>query len=129
MTNDHAQIRELQRLWLEAVARGDIDTLLDLVTDDVEFITANRPPYGKEQFANDLQSATGKMLFVGSAVAEELEIAGHWAYAKTRIDLKVTPSAGGETKKLGGLALSIFRKEPDGKWRLARDANLVGPID
>ena len=26
-----------------------------------------------------------------------------------------------------GFALSIFRKHPDGKWRITRDANLLPP--
>jgi len=32
---------------------------------------------------------------------------------------------GDERKKLQKMALTILRKQPDGKWVLARDANLV----
>jgi ketosteroid isomerase-like protein len=36
----------------------------------------------------------------------------------------MTPS-GGERMRHAGNTLSILRKEPSGKWVLARDANLV----
>ena len=34
-------------------------------------------------------------------------------------------SPGGEQMRRAGYTLSILRKQPDGKWVLARDANLL----
>ena len=42
---------------------------------------------------------------------------------RNRIEIAVTPP-GGEPQRRAGDTLTILRKEADGRWRLARDANL-----
>jgi ketosteroid isomerase-like protein len=42
--------------------------------------------------------------------------------------LSVTPRAGGETVQLAGYRLTVYRKQPDGRWLLARDAHTVVPV-
>jgi ketosteroid isomerase-like protein len=39
----------------------------------------------------------------------------------------MTPSGGGTPMRRSGYTLTILRKEPDGRWVLARDANLLTP--
>jgi ketosteroid isomerase-like protein len=51
---------------------------------------------------------------------------GTWAFTRNRIDLTIT-SPTGETVQRAGNTLTLFRKEADGSWRLARDANLLMP--
>jgi ketosteroid isomerase-like protein len=36
-----------------------------------------------------------------------------------------TPTEGGDAMRRAGPVLSVFRKEPDGRWVLFRDANLL----
>ena len=49
---------------------------------------------------------------------------GDWAYLRNFIEITITP-AGGTPVRRSGFTLTILRKEPDGRWLLARDANLV----
>ncbi|PPD18213.1 MAG: DUF4440 domain-containing protein, partial [Methylocystis sp.] len=56
---------------------------------------------------------------------QELCIFGEWAYLRNYIDMTATPLDGGAPLHRTGYALSILRKEADGRWRLARDANLL----
>lgn len=37
----------------------------------------------------------------------------------------MTPPGGGAAMRRSGYTLTILRKERDGRWRLARDANLL----
>jgi len=60
----------------------------------------------------------------GSADIRELKVLGDWAYLRNFIEITITP-LGGETVRRSGFTLTILRKEPDGRWLLARDANLV----
>ena len=39
----------------------------------------------------------------------------------------ITPLNGGAAARRSGSALSIFRKQPDGKWAIYRDANMLAP--
>jgi ketosteroid isomerase-like protein len=51
-------------------------------------------------------------------------VLGDWAFTRNRIDLTVTPPAG-EPVRRSGYTLTLYRKGNDGRWRLARDANLL----
>ena len=56
--------------------------------------------------------------------ARWLAFLGDWAYMRAHLDMTVTPPGGAPVRR-SGYTLTILRKEPDGKWRLARDANLL----
>jgi uncharacterized protein (TIGR02246 family) len=123
MTNDERAIRDLIDTWLAASKAGDIQTVLSLMTDDVIFMVPGAPPFGKQAFA----AASERMKNVqmeGTSEIQEIEILGNWAYLRNFIDMTVTPP-GGTPMRRSGCTLTILRKEGDGKWRLARDANLL----
>ena len=126
MTSDEQAIRDLVATWMDASRSGDLDTVLALMADDVVFLVPGRPPFGKDEFAADSRSMAG-LRVEGSAEIEEVEVFGNWAYLRNRLTITVTPDGSGEAMlKRSGYTLSILRKEPDGRWVLARDANLLG---
>ena len=53
---------------------------------------------------------------------------GDIGYTRCRDALTLTPSAGGDTTALAGHRLTIYRKQPDGRWLLARDAHTLQPV-
>ena len=123
MTDDERAIRDLVATWMAASQAGDVATVLGLVADDVVFMVPGREPFGKEAFAAASQSMKD-MRFEGSYDIREIEVLGDWAYLRNYITVSITPP-GGEPLRRAGHTLSILRKRPDGKWMLARDANLV----
>ena len=123
MLDDERAIRALIDSWMAATKSGDVQTVLDLMTDDVVFMVPGAEPFGKERFAaasGDMQGAT----IDGKSDIVELKVLGDWAYLRTHIAVSMTVS-GKPPMRRSGYALSILRKEADGKWRLARDANLL----
>ena len=62
----------------------------------------------------------------GSSEIRELQVLGDWAYVRSYLQIAVTPP-GGNSVKRAGYTLTILRKQPDGRWLLARDANLLTP--
>ena len=123
MTDDERAIRELIDTWMEASRRGDTDAVLKLMTDDIVFMTPGREPFGKAEFEAQSKSMAG-MRIDGRAEVREVCVLGDWAWVRNHIDLTITPP-GGEAAHRSGYTLSILQKGSDGKWRLARDANLV----
>lgn len=111
-------------MWMEASRRGDVDTMLSLMTDDIVFMTPGREPFGKEEFRAASEAMSGVEMD-GSAEIREIRVLGDWAWIRNDIELTVTPPGGGELMHRAGYTLSILQKCGDGKWRLARDANLV----
>ena len=124
MSPDERAIRDLIATWISASAAGDEATVLSLMTDDVVFLVDGRPPFGKAEFAA-AQSGLGTHRIEAQSDVREVYVAGPLAYARTQLRVTITPVAGGEPLRRSGATLSIFRKGDDGRWRLARDANLL----
>jgi uncharacterized protein (TIGR02246 family) len=123
MSPDERAIRELVDTWMKASRAGDTETVLSLMSDDVIFMVPGREPFGKQTFAANSRSMDGVRL-EGTADIHELKVLGDWAWLRNFIEITITPR-GGETVRRSGFTLTIFRKEADGRWLLARDANLV----
>jgi uncharacterized protein (TIGR02246 family) len=123
MSEDEQAIRELVDSWMDASRRGHTAAVLDLMTDDVLFMTPSREPFGKEAF-RETSEAMRDVRMEGRAEVQELEVLGERAWIRTHIDLTLTP-ADGEPLHRSGYTLTILRKGDDGRWRLFRDANLV----
>lgn len=123
MNDDEQAIRSLVDKWMAATKSGDVAAVLDLMTDDVLFMTPAREPFGKEEFRATFEAMNG-IEMDGQATIEELEVIGDWAFARNHIDLNVTTAESVVNRR--GYTLTIMRKGEDRRWRLYRDANLVG---
>jgi uncharacterized protein (TIGR02246 family) len=64
----------------------------------------------------------------GSNDIRELVVVGNVAYLRNHIALTMTPP-GGAPMRRAGYTLTILRKGQDGRWRLARDANLLSKVE
>lgn len=126
MTDDERAIRDLIATWMEASTTGDTAKVLSLMADDVIFQTPGREPFGKEAFAAASESMKG-LRIDGASEIRELRVLGDWAYLRNHITMSVTPP-GGKPMKRAGYTLTILRKEPDGRWLLVRDANLMTEV-
>jgi uncharacterized protein (TIGR02246 family) len=129
MTADEQEIRQLVATWMSATKAGDLATVLSLMTDDVVFLVVGQQPFGKQQFAAAMKPPAGGAplpMIDGRSEIQEIRISGDHAYLWTRLNVEVTPP-GGVTAKRSGHTLSVLRRE-GGRWRLARDANLLSPV-
>jgi uncharacterized protein (TIGR02246 family) len=127
MSNDEQAIRDLQTKWFEATASGNLSQLLPLMAEDVVFLTPGGPPFGRDVFAASFEAGLQKMRIQCSGELEEVIVAGDMAYSRGRLSISLVSLAGGELKRLAGYTLSVYRRQPDGRWVLARDANLLAP--
>jgi ketosteroid isomerase-like protein len=59
----------------------------------------------------------------GGTEIDEIEVIDGWTWMRTRINVTMTPPTGEPNQRWR--TLTILRKEPDGRWVLARDANLL----
>jgi uncharacterized protein (TIGR02246 family) len=125
MPDDERAIRELIDTWMAASRDGDTQTVLGLMTDDVVFMVPGREPFGKPEFAA-MSEGMKDVRIEGRAEIRELQVLGDWAYVRSYLQISVTPPSGNSVKR-AGYTLTILRKQPDGRWLLARDANLLTP--
>lgn len=123
MNEDERAIREVVEAWMDATRSGEIDRVLDLMTDDVIFLAPGGEPFGKDEFRAHFERSAGVRIDAVNDI-QEVHVAGEWAWMRSRLAIEVTPPSG-EVVHRSGHALSVLRKGPDGRWRLFRDANLV----
>jgi uncharacterized protein (TIGR02246 family) len=123
LMNDEQAIRDLIAKWMAASKAGDLATVLSLMADDVVFMVPGRAPFGKEEFAASIKGMTGVEIDGTSEIAE-LQVLGDWAWMRNRLRITITPP-GGKPMVRSGYTLTILRKQSDGNWVIARDANLL----
>ena len=128
MTPDERAIREVHSTWIEAVNAGDLDRLLSLMTDDVVLLNPGEAPLRRDGFPAKFSGAHRQVRIRCISDLEEVVPVGDLAYTRARDSLSVTPRAGGETTHLAGHRLTVYRKHPDGRWLLARDAHTLSPV-
>jgi uncharacterized protein (TIGR02246 family) len=129
VTSDEEQIRELVATWMAATRAGDVDTLLGLMTDDVVFLVAGKPPMRKSEFAAAARAQAGGAApkFDGTSDIQEITVSGDWAFMWSRLTVVATPPGAGAPTTRAGHTLTVLHRE-GGRWRLARDANLLAPV-
>jgi uncharacterized protein (TIGR02246 family) len=123
--SDEQAIRSLVDTWLRASERGDLPTLLNLMEDDIVFMTPGREPFGKAEFVRGFEQMKGLKLEAASEI-QEVRILGEWAWIHNFLRITITPERGSSNKRSGHI-LSILHKGADGEWRIARDSNLLMP--
>src|SRR5262245_19007575 len=128
MQSDEQQIRELVASWMTATKAGDIEKVLSLMSDDVVFLMPGHPVMRKTAIAAAALAQAGEDApkFDGTSEIQEITIFGDWAFMWTKLSVVVTPSGGGPSMMRAGHTLSVLKKH-NGKWVLARDANMLTP--
>jgi uncharacterized protein (TIGR02246 family) len=129
MTNDERQIRLLVATWMAATKAGDVEKVLSLMADDAVFLLPGQPVMRKADFAVAARTQAGADApqIDGVSEIQEIRVFGDWAFMWTK--LKVVVEMPGQAKSMtrAGHTLTILHK-CDGKWLLARDANLLAPV-
>ena len=128
MQNDEQAIRELVADWQKAAAAGDLSKLLNLMAEDVVFyVVGQLPMRGREAFAAAFRAAVQRVRIESTARIEEIQVVGDFAHLANHLTVTMTPLQGGASMRRSGYTLTIMRKEPDGRWVLYRDANMLAP--
>jgi uncharacterized protein (TIGR02246 family) len=127
MSNDEREIRQLVSTWMEASKAGDVDKVLSLMSDDVVFLLPGQEPMRKDAFAAGARAQSGPNApkIDGSVDIQELKVLGEWAFLWTKLRVTVTPRGASPMTRVGH-TLTIVKKQ-NGKWVLARDANMLVP--
>jgi len=126
MGSDEADIRALIQRWHDATARGDVDAVLALMSEDVAFFVAGKEPMkGRAAFAAGLRGLLKTHRIVSSGDVREVQVSGDLAFVVSLLQVRIIPNDAGNESVRSGHAMSVFRRQADGGWLLIRDANLL----
>ena len=125
MKDEEQAIRDLVVAWMQASVSGDLPKVLELMSDDVVFLTPGREPFGRQEFEIGFRSMQNQVRLKGTSKVQEVHVSGDMAYCRTKLEITMTSLATGDTKERSGHTLSVLRKDSRGAWVIARDANLI----
>ena len=115
------EIDELFAAWKEAVGRGDIDTILSLITEDAEFWPRDTPAIrGRENIRALYASFFANFSLQQNFEETERLIEGGMALIRGVERNVLTPRAGGAATEVTQRAFTVLRLDADRKWRFAR---------
>jgi len=83
----------------------------------------------KGEFATAARAQASQALpkFDGTSEIQEIKVVGDWAFMWAKLTVVATPPDGSPPVERAGHTLSVLKKE-QGRWVLARDANLLAPV-
>ncbi len=119
---DISAIRQTATRMVEALERQDVDALMEGFSEDVVIIPQGEPilkgkaavrVFYRGQFEHYRLKAFGPSL-------DELVICGEWAFSRGTGASLVKSSENGRTVRAFNRGLEIWRKQPDGSWKIAR---------
>ena len=129
---DLAAIEKLRRQDIAATIARDPVALTDFWTEDaIRLGVGASPEIGKQTIraSNERQTAN-KSFKVLSYVPETKDFTfldGGWAVEWRTYTASYVDSPGGDTKQARGTVLAVFKKLPDGSWKIFRSLGSVEP--
>jgi uncharacterized protein (TIGR02246 family) len=119
---DEASVRAALKAFADAVSREDYAAVLDMITDDAVFWTANYPEMkGKAALKAAYEGLAAYRVHQEFEI-EELQVCGEWAFVRGYENFTLDPKDGkGQRLEIKHRrAISILRRQPDGAWKTAR---------
>ena len=122
LPEDIAAIRSVFDKGIAAANAGDAADLAAFYTEDVVVMNPNQPTHiGKEALLQNLHALFDPFTVKMTAQIEEVEVSGDWGFTRSSFTWTLTPKAGGEPNEDSGNWLVIWRRGPDGSWKVARE--------
>jgi len=122
MANEESAIRAVMASYNDALNRGSTDAALMLYADDGVFMAPySQSAVGEEAVRKAYDAVFSELKFdVEFSIAELVMMAPNWAYVRTNSAGTTGHASTGKTTAEANQELFIFRKDGDGKWRIAR---------
>jgi ketosteroid isomerase-like protein len=120
---DEAAIREADMAWAKVAGAKDLEATLSYYADDAALLPPNEPiATGKEGVRKVWTALMGLPGFAVSWAPVTVEVArsGDLAYTRGTYELSMN-NPKGEPMKDRGKYIEVWRKQADGKWKVAVD--------
>jgi len=118
-----ASAHQAHEAYVTAINSNNLDSLFGMLTDDVVFLSANEPVMvGKTAVRPWLEGYLKAFKTHWDKPVQEFVLNGDWAFERYSYRSTDTPLTGGAVVEDTGWGLVIYHHDPDGKWRVARDA-------
>ena len=124
---DALAILRADERWIEAFNAGDVETLAALYDPAAIVMPPERAELrGRAEIRAWLADFFADNAARQSLVNDEVVVAGDWAFLRGHFRIEITARDGRE-ESWRGKHLVIWKRQPDGSWKAARDIWNMGP--
>lgn len=124
-----AAVEEIFATYSAANMKKDVDGWIALWDEEGIKMSPNIPSiYGKSairEFKHKKSQSPDQMEM--TIKVEDVQLSGDYGFAHGTYNVSVTPQGGGPAKSKEGKYLTIFKKQPDGSWKIYRDSVSANP--
>lgn len=119
---DEVGIDRLRDIHVAALNAGDAAAWVACFTDD----GVQMPPHagsnvGKTAVRGWSQGFLNLFACRFGLSVDEVQVVGDWAFERGRYTITVSPRAGGEPMDDIGKYITVYQRQQDGSWKMARD--------
>lgn len=101
---------------------GDFDRWISSWTDNGIQMPPDTPTrIGKEQIRAGMKPLFDQFILKIAITNNEARVSGDLGFLRGTYTLSMVPKAGGDTIKVDGKYLTVFERQADGSWKIARD--------
>lgn len=120
-------IDQLHRDFAAAMARGDLEAVLGMLTADYVLFSPGRPPVQGREALRGMMAAAFEAYHI-EAIFESIEqlVSGDLAVEVGIDRQRARPRAGGEVTDRQQRVCLVLRRGDDGRWRYARGMSQAG---
>ena len=121
-TPDEA-LKRTREAHVAALNSGDVDGWAGAFSEDGVQMPPNAPAnVGRDNMRAWSGAFLGAFRAEFSLAPEEVQLAGaDWAFERDTYEITLTPKAGGEPIQDGGKYITIYERQTDDRWAMARD--------
>src|SRR5262249_25541807 len=123
LTSAETSIRRAIDDFTQAYNAGEFDRLSNIFAEDLVDMsaggTARRGPGGQRDFVLRVGETHAKAKPHLEITVDEIQVAGEWAYERGSLEVTLTPIGGGEKSYIRQRFLDIWRRQRDGRWKIA----------
>lgn len=117
-----AEIDSLGREWEDAANRAEVERLVEIYAPDAVILPPGGPVIQgsetiRELFRQEFERFDTKLAFTTQAI----EVDGDMAFRRGRYVWRGTPRLSGQAVETTNKFLEVWRRQPDGSWRIAVD--------
>jgi uncharacterized protein (TIGR02246 family) len=123
---DETAIRFAIEECVAGATNADLNQIMPHLAPDLTYFLVGEPPMrGREAFVAMMTSLLSQCTMKAEVEIEEVQLMGDYAYCLNRLTLTLAPKEGGTPRRRSGHTLSLLRREPNGRWVVFRNANLL----
>jgi ketosteroid isomerase-like protein len=120
---DEAAVRAVLQTYAESVTKGDVEMHAALWDEAAIKHKPNAPAIVGIQALRERWKGWALNTTRMVITTQEVVVSGDWAFAHGVYTSESVPKAGGKTTYVDGKFLTVFKREPDGIWRIYADTS------